>query len=161
MQVFLIVVFFILSLQSTAQASTVVYKCDVKGVTTFSQFPCAIDAEEITIKPPNVAHVNQQEKQSNAGAVDSYLELQKVDREISQLQRSITQLEHSFAERKKQIGYITQDSANRMGATSIANAIDIRTRQLKNQVDPQIDTLKQKIKTLTTQKKELQDKVRL
>ena len=116
MPFFLIVVLFFLSLQSTAQATTVVYKCDIKGVTTFSQFPCAKDAEEIKIKPTNVAHVNQQEK---------------------------------------------QNSANRMGASSIANAIDMRTRQLKSQIDPQIDNLEQKIKTLTAQKKELQSKVRL
>ena len=161
MPFFLIVVLFFLSLQRTAQATTVVYKCDIKGVTTFSQFPCAKDAEEIKIKPTNVAHVNQQEKQNSVGAIDSYLTLQKIDREITQSQRSITQLERSFAERKKQIDFITQDSANRMGASSIANAIDMRTRQLKSQIDPQIDNLEQKIKTLTAQKKELQSKVRL
>ncbi|MDP2636694.1 MULTISPECIES: DUF4124 domain-containing protein [unclassified Pseudoalteromonas] len=161
MQMFLIVVFFILSLPLTTQASTVVYKCDSKGVTTFSQFPCAKDAKEITIKAANVTQINQQEAQVSTSAVDSYLELQRIDREITQHQLSIKQLKNSFAERKKQIGYITQDRANRMGATSIANAIDIRTRQLKNQIDPQIDNHKQEIETLTAKKEDLQSKVGL
>ncbi|WP_394193903.1 RNA-binding protein [Pseudoalteromonas atlantica] len=161
MQMFLIVVLFILSLPFTSQASTVVYKCDIKGVTTFSQFPCAKDAKEITIKAANVAQVNQQEKQASTSAVESYLELQRIDREITQHHHSIKQLEQSFAKRKKQIGYITQDSANRMGATSIANAIDIRTRQLKNQIDPQIDDLKQKVETLKAKKEDLQSKAGL
>ncbi|MGS0537174.1 hypothetical protein [Pseudoalteromonas sp. SaAl2] len=50
---------------------------------------------------------------------------------------------------------MTQDSANRMGANSIADAIAQRTDELKSYFKPQISSHEKKIKTLIELKDDL------
>ena len=45
----------------TLAQNTTVYKCVIKGVPTFSQTPCAKDAQVITLKDINVIALNKGE----------------------------------------------------------------------------------------------------
>ncbi len=141
---------------ATSQSIAAVYQCEKDGVAIFSQFPCGDDAKEITIKSPNIAQSQSDDaKPNNIDSVNSYIGIQKIDREIATHQQAIKQLQNEFAQAKKQINYITQDSANRMGAASIADAINIGTNQLASHIDPQIANHQQQITKLQALKANL------
>lgn len=130
-----------------------VYQCEKEGVAIFSQFPCGDDAKKVTIKAPNIAQT--QSEKATLSSVDSYLAIQKIDREIANHQQAIKKLDEAFAKKKQKIDYMTQDSANRMGASSIADAIAQRTNKLKNYFEPQINSHEKQIKTLSALKDNL------
>ncbi|GAB0111260.1 hypothetical protein PA7559_25300 [Pseudoalteromonas distincta] len=134
------------------------YKCVIKGVPTFSQTPCAKDAQVITLKDINVIEAY---KSSTPGkgitdtSVDDYLEVQQIEREIKRLELSIEQSQKEYAAKKQQIDYMTQDKANRLGASSIADAISTKTNSLKQAYDASISQTQQKIESLKQRKQQL------
>ena len=142
----------------TLAQSTTVYKCVIKGVPTFSQTPCAKDAQVITLKDINVIEAY---KSSTPGkgitdtSVDDYLEVQQIEREIKRLELSIEQSQKEYAAKKQQIDYMTQDKANRLGASSIADAIATKTNSLKQAYDASISQTQQKIESLKQRKQQL------
>ncbi|MBE0376988.1 hypothetical protein [Pseudoalteromonas prydzensis] len=136
-------------------AFSAVYQCTIDGVATFSQLPCGEDAKEIIIPETNVAQGIPKQSKAVAGEVDSYITMQKIDRDIALLQREIKQLQDTLAAQKTKISYMTQDTANRMGASSIADAIAQRTAQVERRIKPQIEQYQQQIETLNTMKTQL------
>lgn len=136
-------------------AFSAVYQCTIDGVATFSQLPCGEDAKEIIIPETNVAQGIPKQSKAVAGEVDSYITMQKIDRDIALLQREIKQLQDTLAAQKTIISYMTQDTANRMGASSIADAIAQRTAQVERRIKPQIEQYQQQIETLNTMKAQL------
>jgi arginine deiminase len=81
--------------------------------------------------------------------------MQKIDREIAVYQREIKQLQDTLAEQKTKINYMTQDSANKMGANSIADAIAKRTAQAEQRIEPKIKQYQQQIDALKAFKTQL------
>ncbi len=135
-----------------------VYKCVIKGIATFSQFPCATDAEAITLKNINVtAAYNTAEKSNDIAdtSVDDYLQIQQIKRDIKRYQLAITEYKQQFAAEKQQISYITQDQANRLGAASISDAIATKTAALQQTYDALITQAQQQIDTLKQQQEKL------
>jgi hypothetical protein len=138
-----------------------VYKCVINGVPTFAQLPCAKDAQAITLKDINVtsAYSNIPKNDDITDtSVDDYLKIQQIERDIKQHQLDIEQYKKSFAEKKQQIGYMTQDKANRLGAASIADAIATKTATLKKTYDALINQKQQQIDALNKQKQQLKVK---
>lgn len=145
---------------SFAQNITV-FKCIINGIPTFSQFPCAKNAQPLTLKNINITQANRtsSEKPPLAdGSVDDYLEIQQIERDIKRLQLQIKQYQQQYAEQKQQIDYMTQDKANRLGASSIASAIASKTSALKQKFDPKIEQAQQQIQALTQKKQILSEK---
>ncbi|WP_246175641.1 DUF4124 domain-containing protein [Pseudoalteromonas rhizosphaerae] len=139
-----------------AAVATAAYQCTVDGVATFSQLPCGDDAKEIKIPPTNVTQAaNTQQSKDIMESVDSYVAMQKIDREIAVYQREIKQLQDTLAEQKTKINYMTQDSANKMGANSIADAIAKRTAQAEQRIEPKIKQYQQQIDALKAFKTQL------
>ena len=136
-------------------SATEVYRCTVDGVAIFSQLPCGADAKEITIPTTNVAQGVSEQSKIIDGEVDSFIAIQKIDRKIVQIQREIKQLQDTLAEQKTNINYMTQDTANRMGASSIADAIAQRTAQAERRIKPQIEQYQQQIEALNSMKTQL------
>ncbi|MEH6397104.1 DUF4124 domain-containing protein [Pseudoalteromonas sp.] len=136
-------------------SATEVYRCTVDGVAIFSQLPCGADAKEITIPTTNVAQSVSEQSKIIDGEVDSFIAIQKIDRKIVQIQREIKQLQDTLAEQKTNINYMTQDTANRMGASSIADAIAQRTAQAERRIKPQIEQYQQQIEALNSMKTQL------
>jgi hypothetical protein len=137
---------------------TTIYKCIIKDIPTFSQTPCAKDAEIITLKTINVTKAYSSKLQSSKTgdtSVDDYLKIQQIDRDIKRLQLSIKEHQKEYAEKKQQINYMTQDKANRLGASSIADAIATKTASLKQSYEPAIKQAQQQIESLTQQKLQL------
>lgn len=135
-----------------------VYKCTIKGVPTFSQTPCAEDAQVITLRNVNIMQTNTPQSENTPVAdtsVDDYLAVQQIERDIVQLELKIKQYQQEYAQKKQQIDYMTQDKANRLGASSIANAITTETAALKQRFDPQIKQAQQQIEALTQKKQQL------
>ena len=135
-----------------------VYKCTIKGVPTFSQTPCAEDAQVITLRNVNIMQTNTPQSENTPVAdtsVDDYLAVQQIERDIVQLELKIKQYQQEYAQKKQQVGYMTQDKANRLGASSIANAITTETAALKQRFDPQIKQAQQQIEALTQKKQQL------
>lgn len=142
----------------TLAQSTTVYKCVIKGVTTFSQTPCAKDAQVITLKDINVIEAYKSstpDKGISDTSVDDYLEVQQIEREIKRLELSIAQSQKEYAAKKQQIDYMTQDKANRLGASSIADAIATKTNSLKQAYDASINQMQQKIESLKQRQQQL------
>lgn len=142
---------------STASEVTI-YKCTIKGVPTFSQTPCAKDAQVITLRNVNIMQTNTPQSENTPVAdtsVDDYLAVQQIERDIMQLELKIKQYQQEYAQKKQQIDYMTQDKANRLGASSIANAITTETAALKQRFDPQIKQAQQQIEALTQKKQQL------
>ena len=142
---------------STASEVTI-YKCTIKGVPTFSQTPCAKDAQVITLKNVNIMQTNASKSENTPvtdTSVDDYLEMQQIERDIVQLELKIKQYQQEYAQKKQQVGYMTQDKANRLGADSIADAIATETAALKQRFDPQIKQSQQQIAALTQKKQQL------
>jgi hypothetical protein len=138
--------------------SITVYKCVIKGIPTFSQTPCSKDAEIMTLKRVNVTQAYSDSSPLNKATgttVDDYLKIQQIDRDIKRLQLDIKKYKKAYAEKKQQIDYMTQDKANRLGASSIANAIATKTADLKQVYAPSIDQAQQQINALNQQKKQL------
>ncbi|TMN94378.1 MULTISPECIES: RNA-binding protein [unclassified Pseudoalteromonas] len=136
----------------------IVYKCVIKGIPTFSQTPCAKNAKAITLKAPNITQTNSTKVSDNKTvgvSVDDYLKIQKIDRKIANLKLSIKQYEKEYNDKKQQINYMTQDKANRLGASSIADAIATKITSLKQSYEPVIQQAQQQIKFLTQQKLQL------
>ncbi|WP_275074511.1 RNA-binding protein [Pseudoalteromonas ostreae] len=139
----------------TAMA-TAVYQCTVDSVATFSQLPCGKDAKEIKIPLTNVTQTaNTQQSKDIMESVDNYITIQKVDREIALYQREIKQLQNTLAEQKTKINYMTQDSANKMGANSIADAIAQRTAHAEQRIESKIKQYQQQIDALNAFKAQL------
>lgn len=162
MRLFLVPLAAIFMILLPSHVSATVYQCEKDGVAVFSQFPCGEDAKEVTIKTPNIAQTQGDEAAKKASeSIDSYIGTQKIDRTIAQHQQAIQQLQQQFSQNKQQINYMTQDSANRMGASSIADAIKMRTEQLESYIEPQIKNHEQAIKALTEQKESLRTKTNL
>ena len=135
-----------------------VFKCTIKGVPTFSQTPCAKDAKVITLKNVNIMQTNALQSENALvidTSVDDYLEVQQIERDIVQLELKIKQYQQEYAQKKQQVGYMTQDKANRLGADSIADAIATETAALKQRFDPQIKQAQQQIAALTQKKQQL------
>ena len=135
-----------------------VFKCTIKGVPTFSQTPCAKDAKVITLKNVNIMQTNALQSENALvidTSVDDYLEVQQIERDIVQLELKIKQYQQEYAQKKQQVGYMTQDKANRLGADSIADAIAAETAALKQRFDPQIKQAQQQIAALTQKKQQL------
>jgi len=148
--------FFVLTIAGSSQAATTVFQCEKNGIAIFSQFPCDENAKEVNIKTPNIAQTQSEQTQKNTlDSVDNYLKIQKIDREITEHQQAIKKLQETFAKNKQKVDYMTQDSANRMGANSIADAIAQRTDELKSYFKPQISSHEKKIKTLIELKDDL------
>ena len=117
--------------------------------------PCGEDAKAISIPKTNVAQGITKQSKAVDAEVDSYISIQKIDRDIALLQREIKQLQDTLAEQKTKISYMTQDTANRMGASSIADAIAQRTAEAERRIKPQIEQYQQQIKALNTMKAQL------
>ena len=134
-----------------------VYKCIIKGVATFSQTPCAKDAQVITLTNVNIMQTNTSHENTQLAdtSIADYLEVQQIERDIKQLELKIKQYQQQYTERKQQIDYITQDRANRLGASSIADAIATETAALKQKFDPQIKQAQQQITALIQKKQQL------
>lgn len=147
----------VVSFYSSAQ-NTAVYKCVIKGVPTFSQTPCAKDAEIITLKDINVIEAYKSPESSGDitdTSVDDYLKIQQIDREIKQLKLSIKQSKKEYLAKKQQLSYITQDQANRLGASSIADAIATKTASLTNAYEASLSQMQQQIEVLAERKQQL------
>ncbi|WP_244151745.1 hypothetical protein [Pseudoalteromonas agarivorans] len=70
----------LVALSTHAAQDITVYKCTIKGVATFSQTPCADNAEVIKLKQPLVAdkYGNNANSPAMPGAsVDNYIEIKK------------------------------------------------------------------------------------
>ncbi|MFY8326625.1 RNA-binding protein [Pseudoalteromonas sp. ZZD1] len=148
--------FFVLTIAGSSQAATTVFQCEKNGIAIFSQFPCDENAKKVNIKTPNIAQTQNEQAQKNTlDSVDSYLTIQKVDREIAEHQQAIKKLKETVAKKKQKINYMTQDTANRMGASSIAAAIAQRTDELKSYFEPQINSHEKQIKALSALKDDL------
>jgi hypothetical protein len=135
-----------------------VFKCTIKGVPTFSQTPCAKDAQVITLKNVNIMQTNALQSENALvidTSVDDYLEVQQIERDIVQLELKIKQYQREYAQKKQQVGYMTQDKANRLGANSIADAIATEIAALKQRFEPQIKQAQQQIAALTQKKQQL------
>ncbi|XQF92844.1 RNA-binding protein [Pseudoalteromonas espejiana] len=150
---------FLLSFNTQAAEDITVYKCTIKGIATFSQTPCAKNAEVIKLKQPLIA-----DKQSNNGSaaslpgtssVDNYIEIQKIEREIKRHQLSIKNYKEDLAHATQQASYVNQDQANRMGAESIADAIATKTAAIQNRYNGLISAVQQQIDILQQQKRQL------
>lgn len=135
-----------------------VYKCTIKGVATFSQTPCAEDAQVMTLKNVNLIQANTMQQKHTSVAdtsVDDYLAVQQIERDIKQIELNIKKYHQEYAQKKQQIDYMTQDKANRLGASSIANAITTETATLKQKFDPKIKQAQQQIEVLIQKKQQL------
>lgn len=146
---------YVITLLIAPASATEVYRCTVDGVAIFSQLPCGENAQEITIPETNVAQGIPKQSKAVDGEVDSYITMQKIDRDIALLQREIKQLQDTLAAQKTKISYMTQDTANRMGASSIADAIAQRTAQAERRIKPQIEQYQQQIEALNAMKTQL------
>ncbi len=72
-----------------------VYKCVIKGVPTFSQLPCALDAQAITLKNINVTTAYSNTTASSKitdTSVDDYLKTQQINRDIKRYQLAINNI---------------------------------------------------------------------
>ena len=135
-----------------------VYKCVIKGVPTFSQLPCALNAQAITLRNVNVTKAYSNTPTNSKitdTSVDDYLKTQQINRDIKRYQLAIKQYQQQDTEKKQQIDYMTQDKANRLGASSIANAIATKTSALKQSYDALIGQAQQQIEALNQQKEQL------
>ncbi len=135
--------------------NTTVYKCVIKGVPTFSQTPCSKDAEQITLKEINIIEAYKSPTQANNvidSSVDNFLEVQQIEREISKLQLTLKQTEKTYQEQVKQASYVTQDQANRLGASSIADAIAKKTAPITSAYESKVTRTQQQIDALRQRK---------
>jgi len=64
----------------------------------------------------------------------------------------IKQSQKEYTAKAQQISYITQDQANRLGASSIADARATKTAALKEAYDASINQMQQQINALKQQK---------
>ena len=135
--------------------NTTVYKCVIKGVPTFSQTPCAKNAEVITVKETNIIEAYKSSTPSNNitdSSVDNFLEVQQIEREISKLQLTLKQTEKAYQEQVQQASYVTQDQANRLGASSIADAIAKKTAPITSAYESKVTRTQQQIDALRQRK---------
>ncbi|WP_338365882.1 RNA-binding protein [uncultured Pseudoalteromonas sp.] len=147
-----------MAISPQAAQDITVYKCTIKGVATFSQTPCAENAEIIKLKQPLIADKvsNNANTQAMPGAsVDNYIEIQKIEREIKRHQLTIKNYKEDLAHATQQASYINQDQANRMGAASIADAIATKTTAIQNRYNALISAVEQQISILQQQKQQL------
>ncbi|NNG45319.1 DUF4124 domain-containing protein [Pseudoalteromonas sp. NEC-BIFX-2020_002] len=137
-------------------AHAAVYQCTIKGVATFSQQPCGEDAEIIIIPETNRTQIAKKDSDKKSDdSVENYISGKKIDRKIKKIERAIKLLQNALSEQKIKIGYMTQKAANRLGAESIADAIEQQTIILEKEVQPKIDELQQQIAALNVIKAQL------
>lgn len=149
--------FIVLCFNVNAQAKTNVYHCIIEGVATFSQLPCGQDAKEVNIVVTNIAEsaVSRNEQEA-AAEVGNYLTGQQIDRQIIKNQSNIKKLQEQLNKRKTQIGYMTQDAANRLGASSINDAITQQRNKVEQLYQPKIEQQQKQIDQLTALKNKIE-----
>lgn len=146
----------VITLLAPPASATTIYRCTVDGVATFSQQPCGEDVKEVILPTINVAQsVSPKQSKAVSGEIENYITIRKIDRNIALIEREIKQLQDTLAEQKTKINYITQDTANRMGASSIADAIAQRTVQAERRIKPQIEQYQQQLEALNTMRTQL------
>ncbi|MGO2012440.1 MAG: RNA-binding protein [Pseudoalteromonas sp.] len=139
-----------------AAAKTNVYHCTIEGTATFSQFPCGKDAKKVNIAVTNIAKsaVNNDD-QGVSAEIGNYLTGQQIDRQIKKSKNNIKKLQEQLNSRKIQIDYMTQDSANRLGASSISDAITQQRNKVDQLYKPKIEQQQKQIDQLTALKSKI------
>ncbi|MBQ4834456.1 DUF4124 domain-containing protein [Pseudoalteromonas sp. MMG010] len=140
----------------SSTANTAIYKCVIKGVPTFTQFPCAKNATKVNITlPPTNSPVKDTPTAKNDTSVENYIAIKKIDRQIAQHQLEIKAIKEKLAKRLEVINYMTQDKANRLGANSIQDAINIQSASIKASSQSAIDAEQLQINALEQKKQSL------
>lgn len=139
-----------------ATGQTSVYHCTIEGIATFSQFPCGKNAKEVNIVDTNIAQsaINNGE-QDAAAEIGNYLTGQQIDRQIDENQNNIKKLQEQLNSRKIKIDYMTQDTANRLGASSVSDAITQQRNKVDQLYKPQIEQQRKQIDQLTALKNKI------
>ena len=140
-----------------ATGQTSVYHCTIEGIATFSQFPCGKNAKEVNIADTNVAKSTLNNSVQGASAViGNYLTGQQIDRQIAENQSNIKKLQEQLNNRKIQIDYMTQDAVNRLGASSINEAITLQRNKVDQLYQPKIKQQQKQIDELTALKSKIE-----
>lgn len=151
-----LLVLLLLTVSPFIHGQTTVYHCTINGVATFSQLPCEKNAKEINIADTNVAQSTLNSGALPASAeITNYLTGQQIDSQIAEHKNAINKLQEQMNNRKIQIDYMTQDSANRLGASSINDAITQQRNKVDQLYKPKIEQLQKQVDELTALKSKL------
>jgi len=151
----LFLVFFTMLFASHVSAATV-YQCEKEGIAVFSQLPCGEDSKQIQIADTNIAYsAISNNKQEASTDIANYLTGQQIDSQIAENKHNIKKLQEQLNSRKIQIDYMTQDAANRLGASSINEAITQQRNKVDQLYQPQIKQQQKQIDELTALKSKI------
>ena len=94
--------------------------------------------------------------QGASAVIGNYLTGQQIDRQIAENQSNIKKLQEQLNNRKIQIDYMTQDAANRLGASSINEAITLQRNKVDQLYQPKIKQQQKQIDELTALKSKIE-----
>ncbi|XQW86890.1 hypothetical protein ACOYR1_09280 [Thalassotalea piscium] len=129
-----------------------VYKCEIDGKTTFSQFPCADNAEKITIKevqpvqtPPTI---NYQAHNKEINDVNDYIELSQIKREINQHQSKIKSYKNKMTQEIKVLEIRARSANNNLAGATYEHALTTQMTAVTNKYNTLIEVEQNKINRL-------------
>ncbi len=137
-------------------AQSAIYKCKIKGVLTFSQFPCGDDAVKIRIKIQNDEPLSQyKEDGKDKESVESYLRNREINNEITKHEKKIKNYQQQITASGKRMQNMNQRTANMLGASTREDAIEEQTKKISSKYQLLIESEQYSIKQLRKEQESL------
>ncbi|MBL4909965.1 MAG: hypothetical protein JKX78_08090 [Alteromonadaceae bacterium] len=127
-----------------------IYKCDVDGIATFSQFPCGDEAKEITVKVYNKTSKqpsSTQDFSNNKNDVDKFLIRQEIKRRNKKINHYKFKLEKELEVLKKKAYSVR----NNLAGSTYRNELNKERITITNKYNELINDEKIKIIELNDQ----------
>lgn len=126
-----------------SHSSAAIYKCDVNGVTLFSQQPCGDDAIAVEVRAPNIIDDPKSAPQSNdyiASAADINATEQALISAYNQISKPIRTLDADLSQFSSHADQVPPTNTGAIRLTEITKRLNERTTLARQQLD---DALKQ------------------
>ncbi len=150
--------FFVLSLVPMLIISTIasadIYKCkDARGQVTFSQMPCAPDAQKIIVKTPEPTAEDREQANATMEKNNAMVEAQQEARRINAAKNRVDELIAERDAKLQQLRIKKLYAANNLAGATWEKSISEEMRAVTEQYNADIKSARARVHELESQKK--------
>ncbi|SFD58724.1 DUF4124 domain-containing protein [Pseudoalteromonas denitrificans] len=141
-------------------ADSSVFKCDINGVLTFSQFPCSDNAQQIEIKTPKPSANNKTlSSEQTHSEIDNFIQLRQIEKKMTKSDNLIRSYQDKMTEEVNTLNNkLTHIAKKPSGDLYDFNQSDAIAKQLNNVIsryNSLINVEQQKLIRLSAQKQHI------
>jgi len=154
---YLVIMFFILSILNISLALASVYKCEIDNVVTYSQFPCSDTAEKIKVRVTKSSSriKNSNNKMSHKNQLEDtnlYIRISQVDRKIRESNNRIKTNQRKMKQEVKQLQIRTRYANNNLAGATYESALSTQMSAVTTKYNSLIEIEQKSIERLYEEK---------